>query len=127
MAAYVLVLSVVAVTDIQYVRISLQDGLGGGNSIPGASRDHLLSRALMESRETCDVNFETSTLPHVKILAAIPGCARSFIARPYPFDGMSGAAEKIVDSNPLHGKLGITEFARRAAPLTEIERKLGRG
>jgi hypothetical protein len=116
-AAYVLILSVVAVTDIQYVRISLQDGLGGGNSIPYASRDHLLSRALMETRETCDVNFETSTLPLVKILAAVPGCARSFIARPYPFDGMIDAAEQFVDSNPLHGKLGITEFARRAAPL----------
>src|SRR5260370_1194246 len=104
-------------TDIGYTRISLQDGLGEGSGIPGASRDRLLTRALMETRETCDVNFEASTLPLIKILAAIPGCARSFTARPYPFDGMIGAAEKVVDSNPLHGKLGITEFAKRAAPL----------
>lgn len=115
--AYALILSVVAMTDIGYTRISLQDGLGGGSGIPGASRDRLLTRALIETRETCDVNFETSTLPLIKILAAIPECARSFIARPYPFDGMIGQAEKFVDSNPLHGKLGITQFARRAAPL----------
>jgi hypothetical protein len=116
-AAYGLILSVISVTDISYLRVSLRDDPGGGNSIPDASRDHLLSRVLIETRETCDVNFETSIPPLIKILAAIPGCARSFIARPYPFDGMVGAAEKIVDTNPLHGKLGITEFARRAAPL----------
>jgi hypothetical protein len=114
-AAYGLILSVISVTDINYLRASLRDDLG--DSIPGASRDHLLSRVLIETRETCGVNFETSIPPLIKILAAIPGCARSFIARPYPFDGMVGAAEKVVDTNPLHGKLGITEFARRAAPL----------
>jgi hypothetical protein len=113
-AAYGLILSVISVTDINYLRMSLRDDSGG---IPDASGDHLLSRVLVETRETCDVNLETSVPPLIKILAAIPGCARSFIARPYPFNAMVDAAEKFVDVNPVHGKLGITEFARRAAPL----------
>jgi hypothetical protein len=116
-AAYVLVLSVIVVTDVSYTQTSLQDGLGGGNSIPDASRNHLLTRALIESRGTCDVNFETANPPLLKILGSARGCARSFLARPYPYSGIVAASEGSVDLNPLHAIFGISQFTRRAMPL----------
>jgi hypothetical protein len=114
-AAYVLVFSAILLTDIKYTLGSLRDDLGGSNSISGASPNHLLTKVLVESKGVCDVNFETPTLPLVKILAATRGCGRSFLARQYPFGNFAATAERSVDSNPLHRIFGIAQFTELAA------------
>ena len=117
-AAYVLVVSVLILTDIKYTKISLADGTGAGNSIPGASHDRLLTRLLTDqSKEKCGVNFDAPSPPLIKILSAAPDCGRSFVARPSLFGGMAISSLKVVASNPLHKVLGISEFLERAAPL----------
>jgi hypothetical protein len=114
--AYVLVFSTVVLTDLKYTRLSLQDTAGGGNLIAGASRDRLLTRVLVDQADrACEVNYDTSNPPLIKVLGAMPGCARSFIARPKLFGSIASAAMKSIDINPLHQVLGITSFSARVA------------
>ena len=114
--AYVIVLSTIVITDLKYTRISLQDIVGGGNLISGASRTHLLTRVLVnQAQENCDVNYDTANPPLIKVLGATRGCAKSFIARPKLFGSNAGGALAMVETNPLHQILGIAKFTARAA------------
>jgi hypothetical protein len=113
--AYVIVLSTIVISDLKYTRISLQDVVGGGNLISGASRSHLLTRVLdNQVQNNCDVNYDTANPPLIKVLGATRGCAKSFIARPKLFGSTAAGALAMVETNPLHQILGITKFTARA-------------
>jgi hypothetical protein len=117
---YLFLLSTLVFTDVRYTVTSLREELGGDNSIPGASRDRLLTRLLSHpSDETCGVNFDTPDPPLIKILAATTGCARSFIARPHLFDQFRSLSLRNVGANPLHKPMGISQFAERDTSLLE--------
>ena len=115
---------VVISTDVRMTTDAFRDDAGGGTGLPGASRTHLLHRILDDSDSRwCDVDFETSNLPLLKIIAARIGCTRLFSSR------YSGVLTVSVDDgfagdDPLHRIFGIDDFVRSAGRVLSVAPKL---
>lgn len=120
-AAYALVLGGICITDFRIGLISFEDKIAG--DLLGASRKGLLTAALIEPpRESCDANIETPNPPLLKILAALPNCARSFLARPWVFGGWVSSAAGNVEQRPsLPSVKAYTQAADQQLPPTKID------
>jgi hypothetical protein len=118
--AYLAIFSTLILTDVRSLEASLNDGLVAGNSMRGPSRDKILSRLLGDGPGApCDADFETPVPPLIKILAASPGCARVFIARPILHSTIHHTLV-VPDSNPLHNTRQIRDFVERAATRLDL-------
>jgi hypothetical protein len=115
-SAYAFVFLLIVVTDVRYLAISLEDDVGSGSLIAGASRSRLLTVLLRDtSTDSCDANFVTPNPPLIKLLGARVDCARSFIARPDLFSGLILGDPDLLDRNPLHGLFGVVAYNSYAA------------
>jgi hypothetical protein len=119
---FVTILVALVSTDLEITKSSVSAEMGSATALPGASKDHLLTKVLEQRlAERCDANYSTSSPPLIKLLSAERGCAKSFIGRPNLFAGFAAVGSKDLAKNPLRFLKPPDQFTEQASTYLKPE------